>query len=880
MEKNTIVIVDGNSLINRAYFAMSELRNSKGIYTGGIHGLVSMILNLKNQFSPTHFCVAFDMKGPTFRHLTYEAYKGTRKGMPEELAMQMPIAKELLDVLGITRVELQGFEADDLIGTIAKRCQDEGFDVHVVTGDKDALQLVAHGVKVHITKKGISVLNDYDDAAVFEELGVHANQVIDFKGLSGDTSDNIPGIPGVGPKTAAKFLEQFQTVENLIQNASEISNKRHRELVEQYAEQALLSKRLATICLDVPLDLEMNQLLLQTPDYSKVMDRFSYYELKSLLQKFQAETKEEAPPQISVAYQTISGKALCPLLEKTSHFTFKILTDYDWKEEHKEAVAFVRLGDDIYILEALEELVALKDIFENAHILKYGYDMKRDYLILKSLGISPFGMVFDSYIASYVVEPSAKTYALADLAEQYLGKTLESEESLLGKGAKKIKILDLPLEKLYGYGSLMVSLMAEMVTPLTEKLNELESMSLFNEIEMPLVSVLAEVEFVGFKVDESELDTLDVALTEQIQNIEAHIYELSGKAFNINSPKQLGEVLFEDLGLKSGKKTKTGYSTSHDVLEKMVHEHPIIEDIMEYRTYSKLKSTYIDGLRPVIQQKTSRIHTSLNQTVAATGRLSSTEPNLQNIPIRLAFGRKIRKFFVADPDCVLLSADYSQIELRVLAHLSKDPTLIHAFMNDIDIHALTASQVFGVEVGQVTSAQRSHAKEVNFGIVYGMGDFGLSESLSITRKEAKQYIEGYFKTYPRVQDFMNEIIDSCKEKGYVSTIFGRTRQVPEINHSNFMVRSGAERIARNTPIQGSAADIIKIAMIKVEKELREKGFKSRMILQVHDELILNVPKEELEAVTVLLKDCMENACQLEVPLNVDVHSGGNWYEVK
>ncbi len=881
MDNKTIVIVDGNSLINRAYFAMRELKNSKGIYTGGVHGLMSMVLNLQERFEPSHFCVAFDLKGPTFRHQTYEAYKGTRKGMPDELAMQMPIVKELLDVLKLPRVEFQGFEADDLIGTIACRYRSEGYAVHVITGDKDALQLVAHGVDVYITKKGISQLKHYTDADVYEELGVHANQVIDFKGLSGDASDNIPGIPGIGPKTASKLLETFGTVEQLIQSSDAIENKRQRGLVETYEEQALLSKRLATICTEVPIEYTLEDFQIGKPDYAEVVERFGYYELKSLMQKVQGEQSEALQTE-TVDFKCVEVDTLAAHLAQVPEVVISVCADGKWQEAFEVQSIGFKTKDAVYLLEkpSREALRALKPHFENEALKKYAFDVKPLYLYLMALDIELKGVVFDGTIASYLLEPDQKTYAVDDIFLNYLSGHILSEEQLLGKGAKKKAYGDIPKEELAAYNASVLCAVDALGTVLKEKLEEKGSYKLFETVEVPLVKVLAEVEFNGFKVDTQALDKIDAQLKEQIGTIEKTIYDLAGRTFNINSPKQLGVVLFEELGLTPIKKTKTGYSTSHDVLEKLMKDHAIIEEIIEYRTYTKLKSTYVDGLREVVVPETHRIHTSLNQTVAATGRLSSTEPNLQNIPIRLPYGRKIRKFFVADADSVLVAADYSQIELRVLAHLSKDETLINAFMNDVDIHTLTASQVFGIAKEAVNGGQRSHAKEVNFGIVYGMGDFGLSESLRITRKEAKNYIESYFKTYPRVQAFMDEVIADCHEKGYVSTVLGRTRSVPDINNKNFMIRSGAERVARNTPIQGSAADIIKLAMLKVQTALKEGGYKSRMILQVHDELILNVLESERSAVEALLKNCMEAAYQLEVPLKVDVNSGRSWYDVK
>lgn len=875
--KERIVIVDGNSLINRAYFAMSELKNSKGIYTGGIYGLTSMIFNLIDQFQPTHFCVAFDMKGPTFRHLSYGDYKGTRKGMPDELAMQMPIVKEILDALQIPRVELQGYEADDLIGTIAKYSVDHDVEAHIITGDKDALQLVSIGAQVHITKKGITLLKNYTEADIMEELGITSNQVIDFKGLSGDTSDNIPGIPGVGPKTAAKLLSEFQTVENLIQNSEHIENKRIRELVQTHAEQALLSKRLATIFTEVPIELEMNDVKLNEPNTERAVQLFKQYELNSLIQKLKIKTETT---KRDVSWNWMRSEKLTSLLHQCEHFTFKLFYDATHLVNQNLVGAVFKIGDNQYLLEDCENIEKFKEIFENPAIKKSSYDVKSDYLYLMQRSIDLNGVIFDGYIAAYLINPARKSYDLAELSFEHFSTKVMSLEDLLGKGSKIKSFRDVEKENLAQFLCEQVIAMDALKSLYESQLEEEGLIKLFDEVEMPLVKVLADIENIGFRVDIDQVDSLDEQLSEKIKTLETSIYELAGEVFNINSPKQLGVILFEKLGLPSGKKTKTGYSTGHDVLEKLMHQHAIIPEIIEYRMYAKLKSTYIDGLRLVLNPNENRVHTSLNQTIAVTGRLSSTEPNLQNIPIRLPYGRKIRKFFIPDEGCLLLDADYSQIELRVLAHLAEDPKLIEAFSNDMDIHTLTASQVFHISENEVSSLQRSRAKEVNFGIVYGMGDFGLAESLNISRKEAKQYIENYFISYPRVKGFMDEIIDACKVNGHVETILGRKRAVPEINSSNFMIRSAAERIARNTPIQGSAADIIKIAMIQVYDTLKEKGYRSKLILQVHDELILNVYPNEMEAVKEILKTCMENAYHLSVPLKVDMNTGDSWYDAK
>ena len=875
--KERIVIVDGNSLINRAYFAMSELKNSKGLYTGGIHGLTSMVLSLIESFDPKYFCVAFDMKGPTFRHLTYDAYKGTRKGMPDELAMQMPVVKEILDVLRIPRIELSGFEADDLIGTVAKNAIDLGIEANVITGDKDALQLVAMGVKVHITKKGITNLQAYDEFAVFEELGVHANQVIDYKGLSGDASDNIPGIPSIGPKTAAKLLATFGTVESLIERSDEIENKRIRGLVDEFAEQALLSKRLATIVTEVPVDFDFSFLELSEPNLEEAVAAFKHYELNQLLSRLKVKTETTSKVE-TVSY--LNSKQLLEMLNGSNGFAFKLFYERIGIQKNTLMGAAFFVNDGFYLLENLEGLIDLKEVFESIRISKYGYDVKKEYLYLMQMGIDLNGMMFDGYIAAYLIDPARRTYDLADLVFEHQALKITSEEDLLGKGAKKVKLSDVSNDT---FNQFMLSQMRAIVAlkshyePILEKMN---LKRLLHTVEMPLVKILADIEFTGFKVDVSQVDLIDAQLIQKIDEMETSIYEMAGESFNINSPKQLGVILFDKLALPSGKKTKTGYSTGHDVLEKLMNKHPIVNEIIEYRMYTKLKSTYIDGLRVVIDPDSHRVHTSLNQTVTVTGRLSSTEPNLQNIPIRLPYGRKVRRFFIADEGCTLLDADYSQIELRVLAHLSKDEKLVEAFKNDLDIHTLTASQVFHIKEEEVTSLQRSRAKEVNFGIVYGMGDFGLSESLDISRKDAKTYIENYFMSYPKVKTFMDEIIENCKEDGYVETILNRRRTVEDINHSNFMMRSAAERIARNTPIQGSAADIIKLAMIKVYQALKAGNYRSKLILQVHDELILNVPFEELEAIKDLLKVCMEDAYALCVPLKIDMNTGASWYDAK
>ncbi|MBS7527313.1 DNA polymerase I [Fusibacter paucivorans] len=873
-----IIIVDGNSLINRAFFALKDLRNSKGIYTGGVLKFTEMVLMLIDDFEPTHFVIAFDMKGPTFRHLSYEAYKGTRTGMSDELAMQMPITKEILDALNISRVELQGYEADDLIGTIAKQAKNAGIEAHIITGDKDALQLAAEGVHVHITKKGITNLKDYDDEAIMEEWGVTADHVIDFKGLSGDSADNIPGVKGVGPKTAQKLLAQFKTVENLIENVEEVENQRIRNLIIEHAEEALMSKRLATIHQDVPIEIDFEAFKIVEPNLEATIGLMKQYELTSLLNRIKP-TEKPAVETIAIEDVICDPEKVIKAANKAGKIYIRTAVEPS-KERYMTCYGMaMNIDGKLYYVEGEAQLQALKPMLESDEIAISGFDVKRDYLWCLSEGIALKGIDFDGYIASYLINPARRNYLFEDILFEKHQLQIDGEEVLLGKGAKKKAYADIDHSSLKAFLCQQVSYLPILTESLMAEIKEAQLDLLLKEVELPLIEVLADMEYIGFKVDMQTLDELGTAIETKINEIETEVYRLAGENFNINSPKQLGVILFEKLGLPVGKKTKTGYSTSHDVLEKLMNKHEIIKEIIEYRMYAKLKSTYIDGLKAVVDEK-ERVHTSLNQTIAVTGRLSSTEPNLQNIPIRLPYGRKIRKIFIPDENCTLLDADYSQIELRVLAHLSEDDTLIKAFREGLDIHAITASQVFHVAEDEVSSLQRSRAKEVNFGIVYGMGDFGLSESLGITRKEAKSYIESYFETYPKVQTYMDGLIEQCKKDGYVETVLHRRRDIADINHSNFMLRSAAERTARNTPIQGSAADIIKLAMIKVYHALKENEMATQLILQVHDELILNVPEGELEKAKAILKEAMETAYMLDVPLKVDMNTGASWYDAK
>ncbi len=893
--KERIIIIDGNSLVNRAFFAMPPtLKTLDGTPINGVFGFLKMLHKVIKEYQPTYLSVAFDMKGPTFRHQQYADYKGTRKGMPDELRVQMPILKEMLDLLKIHRMELQGYEADDLIGTVAKTCSRNDVEVIVITGDKDALQLVDENITIYITKKGISQIIPYTDELVYDEFGISPGQIIDFKGLSGDSSDNIPGIPRVGPKTATKLLQQLETVEQVIERSEEIANKRIRGLVEEHAEQAILSKQLATIMVDVPVEINMEEMKIGTPDPALLEESFMRYNFKNLINDFMPKDEDGTVPiagpavdenfELTVASSLKDIDALYKTCEGAKEVMYFLIYDKASVRQMKPLYGFFTCCGEKGLaipFESIEgSLASLKPLFENEAINKVGYETKRDYIVLKNADIELKGLVFDGYIASYLVHPDWKNYTIADATAEYFNKRIQTKEELLGKGAKEKKFSDIESDDVLSFGKAHIKSIYDMTKALTKRLQEEDLEGLYNDIEMPLIEVLADIEYDGFNVDLDVLKGIDEELIGKIASLEEEIYRFSEEPFNIKSPKQLGVVLFEKLELPIIKKTKTGYSTSHDILMKLRTKHPIIDLIVEYRAYTKLKSTYIDGLLAVVNEETGRVHTSLNQTVAVTGRLSSTEPNMQNIPIRLPLGREIRKIFVPSIGQQLVDADYSQIELRILAHMSDDDGLKRAFTEEIDVHALTASQVFNIPLEEVSSLERSRAKEVNFGIVYGMSDYGLSENLSISRAEAKTYIEQYFAKYANVKTFMDTTIEKCKEEGFVTTLFDRKRQIPEINHKNFNLRSFAERTAMNTPIQGTAADIMKIAMIKVHKELKDRNLESKLILQVHDELIVDTAEGELEVVKDIVIRNMEEAAKLSVPLKVDLNVGDSWYETK
>ncbi|MGE5474641.1 MAG: DNA polymerase I [Ignavibacteriales bacterium] len=869
------MLIDGNSLLNRAFYGLmgpKMLSTSDGVYTNAIYGFLNILIKSISDEKPTHIVVAFDMKAPTFRHEQYVEYKAHRKGMPEELAMQMPIAKELLTTMNIKVAQLQGYEADDIIGTLAKSAEKAQAEVIILTGDRDSLQLVSDKVrvKIPITKMGKTEVEEYDEKGVVEKYGVVPIQMIEVKALMGDSSDNIPGVPGIGEKTAFDLIQKYKSLDNIYENLDSLDIKgRIKGLLSENREIAYLSRNLGTVELNVPVDFsycdcdlkEFDKkslfLLLKRLEFSSIISKLGLNDEEPVLEKKDIEVEVEQItnseeleevikeinkvqefayyPLVSEGEKTFSGIAICSMQEKAYYINF----------ENKELFEKV------------------KSIFAQKEIQKYSYNSKPEYKIFDDLNFNIKKVDFDVMIAAYLINPSRESYPLKDICQEYLGETVCVTNS---KNIEEI--------------CQNASAILRLKKAFEAKIKEMQMEKLYYEIELPLTRVLADMEKVGFMVDVNALEVYSVQLEQKILALTNEIIEIAGESFNINSTKQLGMILFEKLKLPVVKKTKTGYSTDVEVLESLIQHHPIIDKILDYRQCVKIKSTYVDGMKNVINKDTNRIHSKFNQTVTVTGRISSTEPNLQNIPVKLEMGRQIRKVFISDKEYVLVDADYSQIELRVLAHISGDRNMIDAFIEGQDIHRSTAAKIFGVPEMGVTPFMRSSAKAINFGLIYGKGEFSLAKDLRITRKQAKEYIESYFAKFNRVHEYMHEIIEKAKEQGYVSTLLGRRRYLPEIKASNFNVRASAERMALNTPIQGTAADIIKIAMINVHTELKDKKLKSRLILQVHDELIIETAKDEVEEVKKILRKSMENAYKLKVPLDIDLHVGQNWYEAK
>ena len=878
----TLVIIDGNSIINRAFYALPEMSNKEGLKTNAIYGFTNMLLKIIDTYNPTHISVAFDRKAPTFRHIEFKEYKAGRKKMPDELREQFEPLKDLLDKFNIHRLEIDGYEADDIIGTVSKIAEDNGFKVYIVTGDKDAIQLASNKTTTLITKKGVGEVEEYDYDSVIEKYEMTPTQFIDLKGLMGDKSDNIPGVPGIGEKTGIKLIKEFSSIEGIFDNIDSIKGSTKKKL-EENKELAIMSKKLATIIRDVPVEFNLEELEYGNYNTKDILDVFKYLGFTSLIPRIgNLDESEEIVNEANVEISKLEDiDEFINKVKENNELIIKTVTREGNILDKRIKYIFLSVdGKKIYYVEE-NSIHKLEYIFTSNEIKKLGYNLKDDYIALKPYGIKLENIYFDITIAEYLIDSMSSTsYECSAIAMKYLTKKVKTKEELLGKGVKAKKYQDLSFEELSSHIYQIIDTVKSVMPIMEENLKESNMDGLLYHVEMPLVEVLADMEYEGVKVDKEKLNELGSQFKEIIKKLESEIYKISGEEFNINSPKQLGVILFEKLGLPVIKKTKTGYSTNAEVLDKLKDQSPIIDKIIEYRQIVKLNSTYVEGLLSIINPIDGRIHSSFNQTITTTGRISSTEPNLQNIPVKLEMGRNIRKVFISDKECKLVDADYSQVELRVLAHMSQDETMIDAFKHNEDIHTKTASQVFNVSMDEVTSKQRSDAKAVNFGIVYGKSDFGLSEDLNIPVKQAKEYIENYFNKYNKIKEFMDNIIEDASSNGYVTTILNRRRYIPEIKSSNFMLRNAGKRAAMNAPIQGSAADIIKIAMINVYKKLEENNLKSKLILQVHDELIVEAVDSEIDIVKKIVKDEMENAVCLDVNLDVDLNIGDSWYDTK
>ncbi|CAH1206411.1 DNA polymerase I [Paenibacillus plantiphilus] len=884
------ILIDGNSIAFRAFYAMPPLTNSAGLHTNAAFGFTTMLLKLLEEHKPTHMLVAFDAGKVTFRHEGYSEYKGGRAKTPPELSEQFPVIKELLGSFGIAQFELSGYEADDIIGTLTKLADEQKVNTLVVTGDKDMLQLASDHVTIALTRKGVSEVELYNPSGIQEKYGLTPLQIIDLKGLMGDASDNIPGIPGVGEKTALKMLHEYGSVEEVLNHIGDLKGKM-KEKVEAHQEDARMSKKLATIFREVPLENKAEELLYSGYDKSQLADMFRKLEFKSLIERLELPDAGgdagdgSGAGAVEATYEVVSAAELSASeLTDALASADSVYIEAAGENPHQAKLLGLAIaaGERVIVVtaESLLEPASerIRSWLEDAAAPKRGYDLHKADLTLGRLGIELRGTTFDALLVAYLLDPTESNQTVATLAQRYHLPAVPTDEAVYGKGAK----FQVPSEDVLArHLAAKADAIARLVPLMERDLEESGMSKLYHELEQPLAVVLAGMEKQGIKVNPETLEELGKELSLNIDRYMSDIYTHAGMEFNINSPKQLGEVLFEKLGLPAMKKTKTGYSTDAEVLEKLEPYHEIVRLILHYRQLSKLQSTYVEGLLKEIRRETGKVHTYYRQTIAATGRLSSQFPNLQNIPIRLEEGRRIRKAFVpSEPGWLILSADYSQIELRVLAQISGDERLKEAFIQDMDIHTKTAMDVFGVSSEEVDANMRRSAKAVNFGIVYGISDFGLSNNLNITRKEASKFIEQYFEVFQGVRGYMDNIVMQARKDGYVTTLLERRRYLPEINASNFNLRSFAERTAMNTPIQGTAADIIKLAMVRMDEQLREKGLRSRMLLQVHDELVFEVPEDELETMKKLVPEVMESALKLDVPLKADVSYGANWYESK
>lgn len=890
-----LVLVDGHSILNRAFFGIPDLTNSEGLHTNAVYGFLNILFKILDEEQPDYLTVAFDVHAPTFRHKMYDAYKGTRKPMAEELRQQVPLMKEMLTAMGVTIVEKEGYEADDLLGTIAKQSEAQGLEVSIVSGDRDLLQLASDHIKIRIpkTKRTGTEIEDYLAKDVVEKYQVTPLQFIDVKALMGDSADNIPGVPGIGEKTATALIVSYGSIENAHDHLEEIKPNRAKQNLSEHYDMAQMSKELATIEIHAPIEYSLEDAKLDNLFTEEAYLMCKRLEFKNMLSRFDIDAPKNLAEehftfvtdkkQISDIFKKAkkAGHIGCCLLPGEGIITEQLSLFEQPKEQQViEGMSIAFSEEDIYYLSAGTE-VSAEELLEEIRELSGGQtkvsvmDLKET---LKTLPLPENDRYFDASVAAYLLNPLKNDYPYEDLAKDYAGLMIPSKTDLLGKESP-VKAKQAKPEAFLKYICYMAYIPWKTRDRLLEELNNTGMQTLYDTIELPLVYTLSNMEKEGVHVDAEELKRYGEELAAQIAVLEKEIYEGAGETFNINSPKQLGHILFEKLEMPYGKKTKTGYSTAADVLEKLAVEYPLVSKILEYRQLAKLKSTYADGLANFIEED-GRIHTNFQQTVTATGRLSSTDPNLQNIPIRMELGRMIRKVFLPKDGYVFVDADYSQIELRILAHMSGDEMLIQAYREAQDIHRMTASQVFHTPFEEVTDLQRRNAKAVNFGIVYGISSFGLSQDLSISKKEAQEYIERYFESYPKIKEFLDGCVEKARKDGYSVTMFGRRRPLPEISSSNFMQRSFGERIAMNAPIQGTAADIIKIAMNRVHRRLIDEGLKSRLLLQVHDELLIEAAPDEVDEVKKILDEEMKGAADLSVELEIDTHTGKNWYEAK
>lgn len=883
------VLIDGNSILNRAFYGIMGSRmltTPDGTPTNAVYGFLAILFKIMEDIEPEYIAVAFDLKAPTKRHIMYDGYKANRKGMPDELAVQLPIIKEILTAMNIKIMEKEGYEADDILGTLAKWGENEKFSVTILTGDRDAFQLASDNITIRIprTKAGKTEVDDFDKAKIIETYGILPQNLIEVKGLMGDSSDNIPGVAGVGEKTALQLIKEYESIDELYKQLEEETTDIKGKLKEKLVngkEMAYLSRELGTIDVNAEIENDLSLFkkeewnkeevyrIFQNLKFNRYIERFN---LQGTTQKVEELVKVEKCNKIDDILQNIyKHKRIFFYVEtKTSNDNILIIKKEIksisiWDEDNKKALI-------------INDIQQLKGILEDNNILKCSSNLKETYILLKQIGIEPKNFMFDIGVAAYLLNSTSNSYTIQELSQIYLNLNLDTIGQ--AKEATQLDLFNQVEETVDNTIGIYAYCIFSLYDKLKQKLQETEQLELFETIEMPLLEVLAEMQYTGIYINKQELIDFGEELQQRIDELIKTIYEQSGEAFNINSPKQLGEILFEKLQLPVQKKKKSGYSTDVEVLEKLRKYHPVIETILEYRQLVKLKSTYVTAMIPFINEKTQRIHSHFHQTVTATGRISSSDPNLQNIPTRIEIGKKLRKVFKTEQNRIFIDADYSQVELRILAHVANDENMIRAFKENQDIHAQVASQVFNIPINEVTKEQRDHAKAVNFGIVYGISDFGLSEQLKISKKEAKKYIESYLEKYNGVKKFMENIIEDAKQKGYVQTEFKRRRAVPELNSNSYVVRQFGTRIALNTPIQGTAADIMKIAMIQIYKEFKQKQIKSKIVLQVHDEILVETLPEEKTIVEEIVKRNMETVAKLNIPLKVQLSEGNNWYEAK